>query len=374
MKIANLISRIIVGVVFIFSGFVKAIDPLGSVYKFNDYFEAFGMQWMEPASLFLAIFMSSIEFIVGFSVLFGLRTKLSSLGGLLFMAFFTPLTLYIALKNPVTDCGCFGDALILSNTNTFIKNIFILIAAIIVFFYRKKFKTPISSNLQWGLVLISALFIVFISVHSYRHEPLIDFRPWKVGNKIADYVNPIPEIAEVSLVYKNKTTGELKEYPMNNYPWNDSVWVANWEFVDQKKKVIQEYKKAPISDFIIHDVDDNDLTEEFVNNPNYQFMLFAYDLVETNKEAFSKINEFASKAEKDSLSFIGLTAAPFSYIDEFRHDVQAPFQFYLVDEIALKTAIRSNPGLILLKSGVVIAKWGHRDLPSYEEVKKDILK
>ena len=232
----------------------------------------------------------------------------------------------------------------------------------------------ISPKLQWGLILTGALFIVSISVYSYRHEPIIDFRPWKAGNKIADYVNPVPEIAEVSLVYKNKTTGEIKEYPMNNYPWNDSVWVANWQFVDQKKKIIQEYKKAPISDFIIHDMDDNDLTNQFVNNPDYQFMLFAYDLVETNKDAYSKINEFAAKAEKDSLSFIGLTAAPFSYIDDFRHEMQAAYPFYLVDEIALKTAIRSNPGIILIKNGVVIAKWGHRDLPSYDEVKKKYLK
>lgn len=374
MKIANQISRIIIGIVFIFSGFVKAIDPLGSVYKFNDYFNAFGIPWMEFSSLFLAIVMSGFEFLVGFSVLFGLRYRLSTLGALLFMLFFTPLTLYIAIYSPVTDCGCFGDALILSNTNTFIKNIFILTAAIIIFVYRKKFKSPLKPALQWGGVGLGAAFIVIISLYCLRHEPLIDFRPWKVGNRIKDYVTPVPEVAEISLIYRNKSTGEEKEYAVNNYPWNDSVWVANWEFVDQKKKVIQEYKKAPINDFVIHDMDGNDLTEGYISNPDYNFMLFAYDLTETNKKSFAKINAFAEAAEKDSITFIALTASPFSYIDEFRHELQTLYPFYLVDEIALKTAIRSNPGIILLKEGVVIAKWGHRDLPDYNEVKSKYMK
>jgi len=374
MKIANQISRVIIGVVFIFSGFVKAIDPLGSVYKFNDYFNAFGIPWMEFSSLPLAVIMSGFEFLVGFSVLFGLRYKLSTLGSLLFMAFFTPLTLYIALYSPVSDCGCFGDALILSNTSTFIKNLFILAAAIIIFSYRKKFKTPISPRLQWLLVAVGATFIVAISVYCYRHEPLIDFRPWKVGNKIKDYVTPVPEVADISLIYRNKKTGEEKEYAVNNYPWNDSVWVANWEFVDQKKKVIQEYKKAPISDFVIHDADGNDLTEGYISNPDYNFMLFAYDLMETNRNSFKEINIFAESAEKDGYTFIGLTASPFTYIEEFRHELQTLYPFYLVDEIALKTAIRSNPGIILLRDGKVIAKWSHRDLPSYQEVKAGYMK
>ena len=152
------------------------------------------------------------------------------------------------------------------------------------------------------------------------------------------------------------------------------VWVANWQFVEQKKKVIREYKKAPISDFIIHDADNNDLTETYIGNPNYQFLLFAYDLTETSRKNYPKINAFAERAEKDGYSFIGLTAAPFSYIDEFRHDVQATHQYYLVDEIALKTAIRSNPGLILIKNGVVLGKWGNNDFPDYEDVKKGYLK
>ena len=374
MKTANLISRLIVGVVFIFSGFVKAIDPLGSVYKFNDYFEAFGIPWMSPLSLFLSIGMSGLEFIIGFSIFFGLRTRLASWGALLFMIFFTPLTLYIALANPVSDCGCFGDALILSNTDTFIKNIFILAAAIIVFVYRKKFKTFLSLKMQWICIGIASIFIVAMSVYCLRHEPIIDFRPWKVGNKIKDYVTPTPEIAEISLLYKNKNTGEIKEYPVNNYPWNDSSWVANWEFVDQKKNIIQEYVKAPISDFVIHDEFQDDLTEGFIGNPDYQFLLFAYDLIITNKQSYPKINEFAELAEKDGYSFIGLTASPFTYIEEFRHEMQTLYPFYLVDEIALKTAIRSNPGIILIKDGVVIAKWAHRDLPKYEVVKEEFMK
>jgi len=376
MKIANLISRIVIGVVFIFSGFVKAIDPLGSVYKFNDYFNlAFNVPWMESLSLPLAFSMSAIEFLVGFAVLFGLRYKLSSLGALLFMLFFTPLTLYIAVKNPVSDCGCFGDALILSNWDTFYKNIFIFAASLIIFLYRNKFKSPLSGKLQWIIVLIATVFIMGISVYSYRHEPIIDFRPWKVGSNIIEKRKNIQEEElKYYLVYKNKKTAEEKAYAIDSLPFNDSVWMSEWEFVKQDNKVIKDLIPAPINNFFIIDEDTDEITDEIISNPDYHFMLVAYDLTATNKGAFEKINKFAHNAEKDNFKFIALTATPFDYIDTFRHEVQAAYPFYIVDEIALKTIIRSNPGIVLFKDGVVIAKWSHRDVPDYQKVKEKFMK
>lgn len=365
------VSRILFGVVFIFSGFVKAIDPLGSAYKFQDYFLAFNAEWLFPTALVLSVLMSALEFIIGVTVLLGIKMRWSAWGGLLFMVFFTPLTLYIALTDPVPDCGCFGDALIISNWATFYKNIFILAAAVFIFIYRDRVKPLWSEKKDWYLAGFVTLFIIWLSVFCLRNLPIIDFRPWKVGNDINEQVVPVPEIAEVYLIYQNKETGERKEYLPADLPWNDEQWVAAWEYADQRRVVIQEYQEPPISNFVIQDEFGDDYTESYISNPDYQFLVVAYDLQRTRTRAFeNKINAFAARAEEDALSLIVLTGSSFSAIDAFRHEVQAAYPFYQSDEIALKTIIRSNPGLLLLKDGVVLGKWHHRNIPTYENVKK----
>ncbi len=374
MKILAQICRILLGIVFTFSGFVKAIDPLGSTYKFTDYFTAFNMDFMIGLALPLAIIMSAFELIVGLALLLRVQMKYSTLGCLIFMAFFTPLTLYLAIFNPVSDCGCFGDAIVLTNWQTFYKNLIFFAAAIFLFIRRKDFKPLLSIKKDWILAAALLAFSILLSVYCLRYLPLIDFLPWKVGNKISELVTPTPEIADIYLVYKNKETGETKEYPAENYPWNDSIWVSKWEFVAQRKDVKQEYKDAPIKSFSICDEYGDDYTEAIVNNPDYQFILVAYDLNKTHTKAFVKINEFVSEAEAAGYSFIVLTSAPSATIDAFRHEHQTAYPFYQTDEIELKSMIRSNPGLLLLKDGVVLAKWPHRSIPLFSKVKEKYLK
>lgn len=374
MKILAQICRILLGVVFTFSGFVKAIDPLGSTYKFTDYFTAFNMDSLVGLALPLAIIMSAFELIVGLALLLRVQMKYATLGCLIFMAFFTPLTLYLAIFNPVSDCGCFGDAIVLTNWQTFYKNLIFFAAAIFLFIRRKDFKPLLSIKKDWGLAAVLLVISILLSVYCLRYLPLIDFLPWKVGNKISELVTPTPEIADIYLVYKNKETGETKEYPAENYPWNDSIWVASWEFVAQRKDVKQEYKDAPIKSFSICDEYGDDYTEAIVNNPDYQFILVAYDLNKTHTKAFVKINEFVSEAEAAGYSFIVLTSAPSATIDAFRHEHQTAYPFYQTDEIELKSMIRSNPGLLLLKEGVVIAKWPHRRIPLFSKVKEKYMK
>ncbi|NLF42129.1 MAG: hypothetical protein GX587_05485 [Bacteroidales bacterium] len=232
----------------------------------------------------------------------------------------------------------------------------------------------LSIKKDWILAAALLAFSILLSVYCLRYLPLIDFLPWKVGNKISELVTPTPEIADIYLVYKNKETGETKEYPAENYPWNDSIWVSKWEFVAQRKDVKQEYKDAPIKSFSICDEYGDDYTEAIVNNPDYQFILVAYDLNKTHTKAFVKINEFVSEAEAAGYSFIVLTSAPSATIDAFRHEHQTAYPFYQTDEIELKSMIRSNPGLLLLKDGVVLAKWPHRSIPLFSKVKEKYLK
>ena len=182
------------------------------------------------------------------------------------------------------------------------------------------------------------------------------------------------EKSEVFLIYKDKKTGQSYEYTAKTLPWQDSAKMASIEFIEQKKKITQPYKEAPIHDFVISDFEGNILTDKIVANTGYQFILVAYDLNQTHKDAYTGINKFVEGCDKDSISFVGLTGSIPEFVDAFRHDVQAMYPFYNVDETALKTMIRSNPGLLLLKNGEVLAKWHWRDIPEYSKVKEKYLK
>lgn len=367
------ISRILLGGVFIFSGFVKAIDPLGSAYKFQDYLMAFEMDWLMFAALPAAVLLSTLEFIIGIGILLGLKMRYSAWGGLLFMAFFTPLTLFIAITDPVPDCGCFGDAIILSNWATFNKNLFLLAAAIIVFIFRNKIKPLLSKKADGYLLLLFAIGILWLSIYCLRNLPIIDFRPWKVGNDITEQVIPTPEIADTYLIFENTQTGETREYPADDYPWDDPEWTAVWEYKDRREEVIQPYQEAKIEDFYIEDEFGNDLTEFYITKPGYLFMVVAPDLHRTNTRAFEeRITPLAEEAEAAGYPLIVLTGSTQRTAEEFRHAYQTPYPFYLSDEIELKTIIRSNPGLVLMKEGVVKGKWAHRNIPTLEEVMDEI--
>jgi uncharacterized membrane protein YphA (DoxX/SURF4 family) len=374
MRTLRIFCRTIVGLVFIFSGFVKGVDPLGSVYKFQEYFEAYHTEWLSSLSLFLAVFLCAVEFTIGVMLVFGVKPKLSAWLAFIMMFFFTGLTLLSAINNPVSDCGCFGDAIKLTNWETFYKNIVLIILTLVLLLTNKFAKPAFSLKNEITIIILGIGVIVFSSIYSLRHLPIIDFLPWKVGNKISEQVIPTPEKSEVFLVYKDKKTGEKFEYTAKTLPWQDSVKMASIEFVEQKKKITQPFKEAPIHDFIIADADGNIVTDQIVANPGYQFILVAYDLNATTKGAYADINKFVEGCDKDSISFVGLTGSIAETVEAFRQEQQTLYPFHNVDETALKTMIRSNPGLLLLKDGVVLAKWGWRDIPEYSKVKEKYLK
>jgi uncharacterized membrane protein YphA (DoxX/SURF4 family) len=374
MRVILWLSRILFGLVFIFSGFVKAIDPLGSAYKFQDYFMAFGTEWLFFTALPMAIILSTLELVIGIAVLSGIKMRYSAWGGLLFMIFFTPLTLYIAISNPVPDCGCFGDAIILSNWDTFYKNILILAAAIVVFINRKTVKPLWSEKGDNFLLAGLTALTVLLSLYCIRYNPIIDFRPWKVGNDIRELVIPTPERAEIFLIFENKKTGEIKEYHSGNYPWDDSEWMAQWELVDQRREVTTPFREAEIENFYIEDEYGDDLTEYFITKEEFWFMVVAHNLHRTNSRAFDrKITPLASDAAEHGYDLIVLTGSTLDNVDDFRHARQTPYDFFLSDDIELKTIIRSNPGLLLMKDGVVIEKWPHRRIPDFKSIQKEFL-
>ncbi len=371
MKHVLLAARIILGLVFIFSGFVKAIDPLGFAYKLDDYFMAFGIDWMMPLSLPISILVNTAEMLVGLSILLGIKMKVGAWGGLLFMVFFTPLTLYVAVFNPVSDCGCFGDAIKISNWETFYKNIVFLALAIFIFVNRHKVKPFWSEKKDWYILFAGGLAGVLLAVYCLRNLPIIDFRPWKVGNNVLELMQGEPEVAEFFLIFENSQTGELAEYPAANYPWDDEEWNKVWTFKDQKINVIKPVKPGLIEGFMINDHLSSDITEELLLNPDYYFVVVAYNLQKANTKSLEKrIKPLANEATRNGFRFFMLTSSPRGEVEEIASKQALDFEIFQADDRNLKTIIRSNPGLLLMKEGVVIANWAHRNIPDFETIKR----
>ncbi len=371
IKILLWISRIFFGLVFIFSGFVKAIDPLGSAYKFEDYFiDAFGMDWMLFTALPLALIMNIVELVVGFAILFGLHIRITAWLGLLFMAFFTPLTLYIALTDPVSDCGCFGEAIIFSNWETFYKNIFLSVAILIVFFWRNKIKPLISNKADLITLGIFTILGFMLSAYCLRNLPVIDFRPWKIGNYIPEQMEDIKP-AEVNryYIYKNIETGEEIEVTEDKIMQGEIPEASLWEFVKRKENVIDPGIPAPIANFAIYDEYGYDVTDYYFSYPGYIFLVVSYDLNKANKNAYiNKINPLFKKAERSGIPVVFLSASLQSDIEKFQQNLNVSYNFYEAEDRELKTIVRSNPGLVLMKEGVMIDKWAHKNIPAFEDI------
>lgn len=366
------ISRILFGLVFIFSGFVKGIDPWGSAYKFTDYFNAMGLESLVWAAFPLGVLLSFAEFAIGVAFLANWKMRIFSWLGLLFMVFFTPLTLWIALKDPVSDCGCFGDALVLSNWATFYKNLVFITLAIIVVVNRHWFAERVHS---WAPLILSLIaFALYFGVvfYSYNHLPVFDFRPYKMGVNIPEAMShpedAPQEIYENIFYYKNKNTGEIEKFSDKDYPWQDTL---NWEYASTESKLVQEGYIPPIHDFIIETPDGDNIIDFYLYDDNYVFMLIAYDLHKSSIKEQSKINALANWAISQGNSFICLTSTLPDESAEFAVENNAPYEFFNCDEITLKTIIRSNPGLVLIKNGTILAKWHYNDIPTVKEFQEE---
>ena len=369
MRLVKNLCRIIVGIVFIYSGFVKGIDPLGSDYKFTDYFNAFGMGWMNATTLFFSFALSLTEFLIGIALLFNLWVSRMAWGSLLFMAFFTPLTLVLALTNPVSDCGCFGDAMILTNWQTFWKNIILLLLAIMIFMYRKEYKSSLPLVGQFSFLALAGAGMLCLSVYCYRHLPVLDFRPYAVGKNITEGMR-LPEGAEpdqyeVTLKYKNKQTGEVQSFTEENYPWQDTL---NWEYESSSERLVKKGYITPIHDLIIEHPTLGNITEEILEDDNHTILAVAYNLTQSDMQYQPAINRLAEYAQEKGIRFYGLTSSSERDIETYKKRYHVPYEFCTADEIQLKTMIRSNPGVIILREGTILDKWAGKDVPDVKEL------
>ena len=360
MKIIRQISIIIVGLVFIFSGVVKGVDPLGSAYKFHDYFLAFNMSWLDWLSLPLGILLCTAEFLAGFSVISGIRQKAGIWVVFLLMLLFTPPTFVLALNNPVSDCGCFGDAIHLTNWQTFWKNVVLMIFTVIIFTGRKQITSLLKSSSEWIITgTVAAIFILFC-LGNLRNLPILDFLPYKTGIKIADQMI-IPEGAEpdkyqTTFIYEKN--GEQKEFTLENYPADDTSWI----FVDQKTVLLKKGYQPPVHDFTITNTDGVDITNQILADSNYSLFMISGKLNKADTVRVSEGFELGNRVSSMGISFYILTATASDELQKYYNGLN----FCTVDETTLKSMVRANPGYMLLKDGVIIGKWSWATVPGDE--------
>ena len=363
------VCRFLVSFVFIFSGFVKAVDPLGFQYKLQDYLEAFGMGGVFPSifPLLMGILIAAIEFSIGIFLFFGIRRQLATTFALVLMAFMTPLTFFLAIVNPISDCGCFGDAWVLTNWETFGKNLILLIASYFCFRWREQIVSFVSTKTEWIISLYTILFVFILSFYCLRHLPILDFRPYKIGNNIRQEMT-IPEGAQQP-VYETyfilEKDGKKQEFDLANYP--DSTWT----FIDTRTVLKQKGYEPRIHDFSMkyHETGE-DITDSVLNNKNYTFLLIAHRLEKADDSNIDLINEIYDYSVENGYDFFCLTSSTDEEIEIWKDKTGAEYPFALVDDTALRTIIRSNPGLLLLQDGTVLNKWNDADLPD-EYILKD---
>ncbi len=362
-KVLYHISRIFVGATFVFSGFVKVVDPMGTAIKFNDYFNfAFGLPQLTFLSLPLSLLMCAVELSVGLLLLFDLVPKIATWAATLLMLFFTPLTLYLAIANPVSDCGCFGDAVKLTNWETFFKNVIIDVFVVMIFLWKKQFPAKIKLRTRQIISTVIVLLVFGFELYNYSYLPIIDFRPYKVGNNITKMME-IPEDAEKSVfettfIYKNSETGEEKEFNQDNYPWDDSTWV----WVESKNILVKQGYVPPIHDFELVDLNGTDQTQNLLNIDDTVILVVVYSLEEINKKRIEKTQNFIDnfKQKRPQTQVFCVSSSDDDIISETidKYDLNE-WVFCKTDEVTLKTIIRSSPGIVLLQKGTILEKLHH---------------
>jgi triose-phosphate isomerase len=368
--IVNL-CRIIVAVTFIFSGFVKAIDPIGTQYKLQDYLGAIGMAGILPnwTLLAVAVFLAAIEFCIGIFLLFAIQRRLISKLTVAFMAFMTIVTVWIVVADPVKDCGCFGDALHLTNTETLIKNIVLLVCSLAIMYRPLAMFRFVSKSNQWIVTNYTIVFILVSSGLSLYYLPIFDFRPYHIGVNIPRGMEipkgaKLPQFKTTFIMEKN---GQRKEFTLDNYP------DASWKFIDSKTVQTSEGYIPPIHDFSITDNKTGlDLTNSVLSHKGYTFLLIAPHLETADDSNFGDIDRLYEYAQSYDIPFYCLTASTTKAIKRWVDLTGAEYPFCITDEAVLKTIIRSNPGLLLLKDGTIINKWSHNNLPNEAKLSRPI--
>ncbi len=366
LKVATNLCRLLLAVTFVFSGFVKANDPYGTMYKIADYLTAWGITMPDAIMLVAAVILAFVEFIIGLYLLFGISSRATARVTLLLMSVMTLFTVYIALFNPVSDCGCFGDAIILSNVETLLKNIVLLVAAVVLYRYHTLQIKLLGKNSEWIVSVFSNIYVLAFAGYSIVTLPVLDFRPYHIGADIREgMVLPDSLLPKYEVKYVYERDGETLELGED-----DDDPDSTWTYVDTKRILLKEAGKPVIGDFyIVDDAHDGvDITDMVLDDEGYNFLLVAPRLEDATQGYIGDINNIYDYAQNYGYGFYCLTASDSAAQTLWTDHTGAEYSFYRCDERTLKTMVRSNPGLVLLKDGKVVRKCSTYEMPDGDDL------
>jgi len=359
MKFLIHIARLLVAATFIFSGFVKLVDPLGSAYKFQEYFGAdvLNLEFLIPYALPFSIFLILVEIMLGVMLLVGFKSKFTVWSLLAMILVFLFLTWYSAYFDKVTDCGCFGDAITLTPWETFYKNIFLVVLIVFLLFSTSHIRPIFGKNLAKWISFASFFVFLVITYYVLVHLPIIDFRAYAVGKNIPEGMI-FPEGAKEA-VYQDTWTynvnGENKEYTTEEKPWN----IEGATFVDRKTRLIEKGYEPPIHDFTM-EKDGVDFTDLLMQKEKLMLVVL-YDLAKSDKNAFPKVKEISQQAMQQGYDVYAFSASNQVDFEKIKKEFKLDFDLLFCDETTLKTIIRANPGIVTLNKGTVTGKWNAND-------------
>lgn len=356
------ICRVVLALVLALSGFVKAVDPKGTMYKLQEYatvfsIDAFSDDWL----LFFAIILAAAEFLIGVFMLMGVYRKFIATVALLIFIFFTPFTLYMTIASPLSDCGCFGDAIEMPNWLSFVKNLFLFALALIVFLGRRRFVRNISSKNRWMVVLFALFYISFIEGIGLSNVPVIDFRNYAVGNNLRELVQGKNDVYDALLIYEKD--GAHREFA------KDSLPDESWSFVESRPVLVEKGEKPVVGDFAILDWDnDYDIADEVLADTGFVCIMVSEMLEEASVGRVDKINDLYDYSLDNGVSFFAVTSSNEDEILLWRKRTGAEYPIYWADNVMLRTVTRANPGVMLLKDGVIVGKWNVDNMPAEEQM------
>lgn len=377
--------RILVGVLFIFSGLIKANDPLGLAYKMEEFFELWHMVFLSPYALAFSIAIIAFEIIAGVGLLLGYAFRQFSFLLLLLMIFFTFLTGYAIWYEHVNHrelkCGCFGDCIPLTAMQSFMKDIVLLVLVIILFAARKHIPSLFRRSVNTSFMILSLFASLFIQWYALEHLPYVDCLPFKVGNNIWQKMQPppgsTPDVIAYTYTMKNMKTGETKDMSLEEYS-NSNIWQDSltWKIEGEpREKLIKKGNNTPeIKEFNVSDYDGNDYTETLLKEPGYNFIFFVKDVRKAPTRHMDRLRKLFAKCEKSNVGFYLLSANTREETEKFIRDNKLNIYYFQIDATVCKTAMRSNPGLMLIKAGTVIGKWSHNDYPDNFELSGEKMK
>ena len=357
------ICRVVLALVLVASGFVKAVDPKGTMYKMQEYLSAFTIDniFSEEWLLLFASILAAVEFLLGLFMLMGVYRKFVSTFVFILFLFFTLFTSYIAVYDPVSDCGCFGDVWVLSNEQTLLKNLFLLLLATIVFCGRRRFIRNVSYRNRWAVVLYSIFYIVFVEGLSLVHVPVIDFRQYKVGNDLRILTQSSPDKYKIVSLYERGE--EFCYFDEDTVPGND------WVFVEATSVLDVKGEPAVIDDFSILDwKNDYDVAEEVLSDTGYVCVIVSEAVENASVNRIDRVNDLYDYCLENGIQFYMATASDEENMELWQKRTGAEYDLHWADKSMLRDMTRANPGLVLIKDGIIKGKWTASDIPEPELV------